>query len=326
MVQRQISVIVPIYNVKEYLDKCIDSLLKQDIKESFEIILVDDGSTDGSSAIVDQYANKYGGKIIAVHKNNSGLSDARNAGIEKASGHWIAFVDSDDYVSNHYLSELYQNAISTHADLVACGYYNVDENDKVVSATTHEPEIADETKFWQDIYVNKVESSIYTVAWNKLYARKIFGDLRYRSGIKNEDDDIIYSVVHVTNKVSFIPNKLYYYRKRKGSIMDQLNSSRKINTNLLDVYHRRTLHFIDNNNLEFANRNLEINARMLTNDYMVDPQNHSLSKFDSLIKGDYKKLRACAQKVSIRTTLFLYHRNIVIIVKRFKSKITKILK
>ncbi|MEE6635742.1 glycosyltransferase family 2 protein [Limosilactobacillus pontis] len=321
--QKQISVIVPIYNVKGFLSKCIDSLLSQKLEVKYEIILIDDGSTDGSGFVVDQYAKKYSDKIIAVHKENSGLSDARNEGIDRAQGQWLAFVDGDDYVSDHYLSELYQNAISTHADLVACGYYNVDENDKVVSATTHEPEIVDETKFWQDIYVNKVESSIYTVAWNKLYARKIFGDLRYRSGIKNEDDDIIYSVVHVTNKVSFIPNKLYYYRKRKGSIMDQLNSSRKINTNLLDVYHRRTLHFIINNNFEFANRNLEINARMLTNDYMDDPQNQSLAKFDSIIKNDYKKLKAYGKKISIKTTWFLYHRDIVITMKRIKSKIIK---
>ncbi|MDD1401143.1 glycosyltransferase family 2 protein [Limosilactobacillus reuteri] len=320
MVQKQISVVVPIYNVKNYLNKCIDSLLKQDIEENFEIILVDDGSTDGSDVIVDKYAENHSDKIVAIHKKNSGLSDARNVGIDKAKGQWIAFVDSDDYVSERYLSELYSNAKLTHADLIACSYYNVDENNNVVSVKTHKSEVMNKKKFWQDIYINNVESSIYTVAWNKLYAKKIFNNLRYRSGIKNEDDDIIYSIIHVTDKISFISSKLYYYRKRKGSIMDQLSSSRTINTNLLDIYHRRTLLFIHDGALEFANKNLEKNARMLTNDYLDDPHNKSLRKFDDLIKNDYMKLKACGQSPSIKTLCFLRYRNIVILAKRLKAK------
>ena len=120
-VEYKVSVIVPIYNVERYLRRAIDSLLEQTLEE-IEIILVDDGSPDGCAQIIDEYADQYR-KCCVLHKQNGGLSDARNAGMEIAHGEYIAFVDPDDYIESNMIEKLYIEAKSKHSDLVICGYF-----------------------------------------------------------------------------------------------------------------------------------------------------------------------------------------------------------
>lgn len=116
----KVSVIVPVYNVENYIRKCLDSIISQTLKD-IEIILVDDGSEDNSGKICDEYAEKDS-RIIVIHQKNNGLSNARNTGLNIASGEYIGFVDSDDYIKSEMYSEMYQTAEKTDADMVLCNY------------------------------------------------------------------------------------------------------------------------------------------------------------------------------------------------------------
>lgn len=314
----KISVIVPIYNVEKYLAPCVNSLLNQDFNYKYEIILVDDGSEDRSGNIADDFAMQHD-NVCVIHKKNSGLSDTRNTGIEIAKGKWLAFVDSDDYVSKDFLSLMFFNAEKEKSDLVICGFYRVDESGKIIGSEGHNYEVMNAKKFWHDIYFDEVKSMIYTVAWNKLYLRQLFKKVRYRSGIKNEDDDIIYSLISETKKILFVPDRLYYYRKRYGSIMDNINMDKHVNLGILSIYHQRTLDFIDNNEFIFAKKNLENTIVMLINDYVYDPRNQKLSYFKELMKSDCKMLMKYNYNPSIKSILYLNLTKIVVFLKKIKK-------
>ena len=123
-----ISVVVPVYNVEKYIDKCINSIINQTYK-NLEIILVDDGSPDNCGNICDEYAKKDN-RIIVIHKENGGVSSARNIGIKNAKGKWITFVDSDDWIENDYVEKLSKIGIQNKAEVVLCGYNRINNNDK----------------------------------------------------------------------------------------------------------------------------------------------------------------------------------------------------
>ena len=123
----KVSVIVPVYNVEAYLERCLDSLVKQTLEE-MEIIVVNDGTKDNSQAIIDRYAAAYPQKVISLIKENGGLSDARNYGIPYAHGEYIGFVDSDDYLNVTMYQKLYDRAAETDSDIVVCGIYGIDVN------------------------------------------------------------------------------------------------------------------------------------------------------------------------------------------------------
>ena len=118
-----VSVIVPVYNVEKYLKKCVDSILSQSY-QNIEVILINDGSLDGSGEICEAYAKKDE-RIKYITQNNSGLGKTRNRGIEEASGKYLLFVDSDDYIENTMIEKLYHNITESHADVASCGIYNV---------------------------------------------------------------------------------------------------------------------------------------------------------------------------------------------------------
>ncbi len=227
--QDLISIIIPIYKVEKYLDKCVTSILNQSY-QNLEIILVDDGSPDGCPAICDEFAKKDK-RIKVIHKTNGGLSDARNVGIESASGKYIAFVDSDDFVNKYYVETLYNTLIETGADLSICDYVYVkedeivDTNEKLEPATT---EVFEGAKKFEQIYLEK--GVRFVVAWNKLYKSEIFknNDVRYPIGKIHEDEFIIHEVLNVCKKVSFTSVPLYYYLIREGSIMNQTLSEKNI--------------------------------------------------------------------------------------------------
>ena len=129
----KISVIVPVYNVEKYLDKCVESIVNQTYK-NLEIILVDDGSTDSCPEICDEWAKKDN-RIKVIHKPNGGLSSARNAGMDSMTGSYIQFVDSDDYIKSNMIEVMYGNIIKGDYDVCVCNYSFIDESDNVISAT-----------------------------------------------------------------------------------------------------------------------------------------------------------------------------------------------
>lgn len=224
-----ISVIVPIYNIELYLKQCLESLINQ-IYQNIEIILVDDGSTDQSGVICEEYA-EIDKRIIVIHQKNQGLSGARNTGLRKASGDYIAFVDADDVVSIHYLSTLYWHLIRNNADISCCQYYSQKRN---VVFSKNEPKlkgtILSSKRMLEDWHgTNKY---IETVVWNKLYKRDVFihdGEMiLFAVGRNHEDILISHQLVANSKKIVLLDNKLYYYRKRKGSIVNGKLSAKEI--------------------------------------------------------------------------------------------------
>ena len=214
MSKRMISVIVPIYNVEKYLDECIKSILRQTYTD-FELILVDDGSTDNSGQKADVWADKDG-RITVIHKENGGLSGARNSGIKVSSGEYLFFVDSDDYIADNCLEVLLERAVQEDADIATCKFNNLWVD--ACRAETRMPNI--DTVIEVKDYLERIYLyGVYTIVWNKLYKRKLFEGLLFEEGRLNEDAIIVPRLIERANKVAHSSEALYYYRRRKSGIM-----------------------------------------------------------------------------------------------------------
>lgn len=224
-----ISVIVPIYKVEKYLRCCIDSILCQSYV-NLEILLVEDGSPDECGTICDAYAAKDS-RIRVLHKENGGLSDARNAGIANASGEWIFFVDADDYIHPEMIEKLYRAVKEYAAKLAWCEILEVEEE-----AGLNAKEVSKEQKKTDEVIVytrQEAEMQMYTVegmqralvTWNKLYHHSLFElegkRIQFPKGKIYEDGYTIYKLIYGAEKVVSIPESLYYYRQRNGSIMSK---------------------------------------------------------------------------------------------------------
>lgn len=208
-----ISIIVPVYNVEKYLKKCIDSILKQTFK-NFELILVDDGSTDHSGKICDDYEKKDS-RICVVHKENGGLSSARNKGIAIAQGDYLGFVDSDDFIASDMYEVLYKNLIKENADLSACGKYDYFIGSK---CKIHEPYYMVLNTQEAIKFVLEGGGKATVNVWNKLYRKEIFYSINYPEGKLYEDAFIIVEILMACKRVVFTSEQKYYYRHRAGSI------------------------------------------------------------------------------------------------------------
>ena len=216
-----ITVIIPVYNVEEYLDECVDSVVSQTYS-NLEIILVDDGSPDNCPAKCDEWAGKDS-RIKVIHKQNGGLSDARNAGIDIATGIYIIFIDSDDYIRQDMIEKLYSALTREKADIAACGIHSF-EGDKTSDWGCH-----DFTGNPQQILSLLYDDAKYPVsAWNKIYSRNCWANLRFPVGKTCEDAFTTYQLVHNANRIVMIPEPLYCYRIRPGSIMTSSFSLKKM--------------------------------------------------------------------------------------------------
>ena len=211
-----VSVIVPIYNVEKYIHRAIKSLINQTLKE-IEIILVDDGSPDKCGEIIDDYAKQYT-NIVVVHKENGGLSDARNTGLKLAKGKYIGFVDPDDYIEPNMYESMYYNAEENNSDLVFCGY------NEVFSPTFTEKrtfEYISVLKSVSDILVSYVDGKIGAYAWNKLFRYSIVRDnsIVFPKGVNIVEDQIFFfDYIKHTRSFSVVPNCLYNYIRNNESL------------------------------------------------------------------------------------------------------------
>jgi len=210
-----VTIIVPVYNISEYLPACVESLRKQTY-EDIEIILVDDGSTDGSGALCAEYAAQDA-RIRVVHKENGGLSSSRNAGIDAAKGQWLLFVDGDDYLA-HNAVELLLDAVGQHqdADIIQFLYQ---ETDGSWLPGEQKPEITVQTDvpaFFQYLYdMGGVAASACT----KLFRKEAMGALRFKEGIRHEDEELMTRLLPMCRKVVYTDLLLYGYVMRQGSII-----------------------------------------------------------------------------------------------------------
>lgn len=216
-----ISVIIPVFGVEEYLNECITSVVDQTYK-NLEIILVDDGSPDNCPQMCDKWAEKDE-RIKVIHKENGGLSDARNAGIEIATGKYIAFVDSDDFIRQDMLEKLYAALMKENADIAACGILSCEGDKENVWGCK------DFAGTPEQIYTLLYDDTAYPVAaWNKLYTRSCWQKLRFPVGKTCEDAFTTYQLIHNAKRIVMIPEPLYCYRIRPGSIMTSSFSMKKM--------------------------------------------------------------------------------------------------
>lgn len=224
----KVSVIVPVYNVYDYLERCLNSLVNQTLKE-LEIIIVDDGSPDDSYKIIEKYTKKYQ-NIKAYKKENGGLSSARNYGLKYATGEYIAFVDSDDYIESNMYQEMYDKAKSHDFDMVVSDLYYI-YPDKKVKASSNLPRDIFEKKDVKEAMLN-----IYPAAWNKIYKSEMLkkSKIKFKEGVWYEDVEFLYRLFPYLKTIGVVSKPFYNYVQRSGAITS--------------TYDERLLNYIDNFN------------------------------------------------------------------------------
>ncbi len=210
-----ISVVIPVYNVEKYLKKCVDSILNQTIS-NYEIILVDDGSPDGCPAICDAYAAMHH-NVIALHKPNGGLSDARNYGVQHASADYVVFVDSDDHVDPEYLENLWKLHVKYGADIAVQGVQRETENGKVLNVIKSSVEYNTTPKGAIELMLNGQKMGIF--AYAKLYPKKTLLKTPFPVGKLHEDIFTTYLLLDQGTKISVGTESNYHYLIRDGSIL-----------------------------------------------------------------------------------------------------------
>jgi len=210
----KVSVIVPVYNVELYLDKCLLSLVNQTLKE-IEILVINDGSKDDSQKIIEDFQLKYPEKIFGFTKENGGLSDARNFGIDRANGKYLGFVDSDDYVSENMFLEMYELAEKYQAEMTICNLQKVDESGNITQKLTQLPGFPEKIVLEDHL---SVFSDISYFACNKLFRSDLFNKKRFKKGIHFEDIELIPQLLLECNVLAFTSNFHYQYLERQDSI------------------------------------------------------------------------------------------------------------
>ena len=235
----KLSIIVPVYGVEKYIDKCLNSLVKQSLKE-IEVIVVNDGTKDNSQKIVDKYVKKYPDKIKSYIKENGGQGSARNYGLKKASGEYIGYVDSDDFVEKDMYKKLYNKAKENNYDIVVCGNYNVSEDYQNKNI---------------DAFINNYNTDLENIffgkmaVWNKIYKRDILikNKLEFKEKVWYEDLAFTLKAIMNSNTFAFIDEPLYDYLIREGSTMNNSNVQR--NLEILDAFND-ILSYIQHNKKE----------------------------------------------------------------------------
>ena len=233
----KVSVIVPVYNVEPYLDKCLNTLVNQTLKK-IEIIIVNDGSKDNSEKIIEKYLKKYPEKIKYIKKANGGLSSARNEGLKYASGEYIGFVDSDDYASLNTFNLMYKKAKEKNFDLVVCNLnYVYETKTKMVSAGL-DKDLENEDEVKKNIVF------LYPAVWNKLYKKEILDSLKFKEGIWYEDVEFNFRVYPRVKSIGYVDKPLIQYVQRESSISKTID---KRLFNYIDNFNGLIRYYQDNN-------------------------------------------------------------------------------
>lgn len=251
---KKVSIIVPVYKVEKYLRRSMDSLVNQTL-EDIEIICINDGSPDNCLDILKEYQEKYKDKVVIIDKKNEGVWKGRYDGIRKATGEYIAFVDSDDYVALDYAEKLYTAAKKTNADITVCGFYRVDtETEHIFSTemTQYGGKVINMSQNPEDII------AINGAPWNKVFKSKVLKNIKNLSKPPKILDDMMFQLLAYLNvkKISFIDAPLYYYMIREGSIItsikqDQIASTQDAMIEIRKIYAsdkngKKLLEVIDN--------------------------------------------------------------------------------
>lgn len=319
MAKIDVSVIVPVYNVEQYLEKCLNSLVNQEF-DNYEIIVVNDDSTDNSQKIIDRYVEKYPKLIRGYKKKNGGVSSARNYGLDKAKGKYVAFVDSDDYVTNNYLCMLYNEAKINDYDIVVC--------DIIEKSNTNEKFLSCYVNNDNNIVENLLVS--FPAVWNKMYKKSLFLDnkIQFPDILYGEDLATTVRLLVSAKKVGYVNKALYYYIIRDGSIMHQ----EKYNERMLDIFKSLdilTKYFMDNGYYERYKEEIEyLYISHLLHDYSLRIYKYNKGRYDiervaKFIKINYPKWKKNKyfKKKSLKYKIvcyLIYYQQIAILKKILK--------
>lgn len=222
-----ISIVVPIYKVEKYINTCVESILNQTYTNT-EIILVDDGSPDNCGKICDEYKEKDN-RIKVIHKENGGLSDARNFGLKDATGKYVVFIDSDDYIEEKYVELLYKAAKENDVPIAQCGINKVDDNGKLIEKTQiDKPTLKNYGQAIEEMCISNWDN---VVVWNKIYLRSLFDKIEFPKGKIHEDEFTTYKLVYNAKKIFIIPDCLYNYRLNLNSITGKAFNIKRLDSN-----------------------------------------------------------------------------------------------
>ena len=223
----KVSLIIPVYNVRDYLRKCLDSVAVQTYK-NLEVIIVNDGSTDDSLEIINEYTTKFD-NMTCYTIENRGQGGARNFGIQKSTGEYLSFLDSDDFIENTCIEKLVSVAINSGSDIAVCNNYDVSESGDILLSYKNQYKNSVTSLFEEpELLFNRV------CPWGKLYKRELFGELLFVSRIWYEDMRLMPKLLLKAKKICYIDDCLVYYLQRQGSTMN--NNNLKRNLEIIDVF------------------------------------------------------------------------------------------
>lgn len=304
-----ISIIVPIYNVSEYIDRCLESLLKQTY-ENLEIIVVDDGSTDNSVEICNYYATKYLGRLRVIHTDNCGVSVARNTGLKIAKGEYITFVDGDDWVEPDMLETLLYNLYMHNADISSCGMKEDYDNGESVLQKQQECICISQKQMFHEVLCNKY---VYGYVWNKLFKKELIQDIVFdKSLFIQEDMDFVMKYLKNCKKCVYTMGEYYHYRKRRDSATGEADYNPK-NLSMVQVYQRaisiyqiycpQDEYIVEKNYLKI---NINILGRMKRSKYYNEVIQSQIK--DNIIQYYKKVLREKKNSIGSRLNIIMsYH-------------------
>ncbi len=237
----KISVLIPAYNVAQYIEMAIDSVLRQTFSD-FELIVINDGSTDGTGEILERYKT-LDSRIQVYHSENRGIANARNQAVAYAKGEYVTFIDSDDAVKEDYLESLYENAEKYNADVVVASFYRYEEAEGMYYFTTLEQGYEVKEFTGQEVYQNyyspvNAYNIAFVVAWGKLFRRELISRLHFPNGKLHEDSFAIYKAYLLANKIIYVNKHLYMYRRRANSIMSSKWSRERLR-NFIEQHEER---------------------------------------------------------------------------------------
>lgn len=280
-----ISIIIPVYKVEKYLEKCIQSLINQTY-ENLQIILVDDGSPDNCGKICDEYAKKDH-RIEVIHKSNGGLSDARNKGLEIAKGEYIGFVDSDDYIEADMYEVLYNLLKQYNADVSICNFYTVSQGKIAIKNAENGIKEYNRIEILKEVLL---DNNIQSYAWNKLYKKELFDEIKYPVGKKYEDIGTTFYLLEKCNKVVVTGKPEYYYINRQDSIVN--NVTETTITDYIELIMQR-YDYIEENIKELSSYNKDYLKRILKT---AEQDIKNLNEVGDYTKRKYEELYNKVQK------------------------------
>ncbi|MBW8348411.1 glycosyltransferase [Bacillus sp. IITD106] len=221
-----ISIIVPVYNVQSYLPRCIDSVLEQTFSE-YELILINDGSTDDSGNICDEYTKKDS-RILVIHKENGGVSSARNVGIDAANGQYIGFIDSDDFIHQKMYEILFLTAKKHSSDIVVCDFLKVRNENVSLNNTDYNIKHFTNTQALNELYTNNYrDAEKWVFLWNKLFKKDLFANVKFPEGKIYEDELVAHKILYGSKILTHVEIPFYYYFQRADSYIGSQFSRKK---------------------------------------------------------------------------------------------------